>query len=74
LVYRLLEASPPVLALFDGNPFARGAPKYVRALLYDYRFADPRLHTAAGQWWLRNLEGLYFPPVSLADFAPLRGG
>jgi hypothetical protein len=74
LVYRLLEASPPVLALFDGNPFARGAPKYVRALLYDYRFADPRLHTATGQWWLRNLEGLYFPPVSLADFAPLRGG
>jgi hypothetical protein len=41
----------------------------VRALLYDYRYGNSRLPAATGQWWVRNLEELYFPPVSLADFA-----
>ena len=42
LLQRLLEGSPDVLALFAENPFADRPPKYVRALLYDYRFADAR--------------------------------
>jgi len=68
LMRRLLEASPPVLALLDFNPFTEGPPKYVRAELYDYRFADRGTHIVTGQWWVRRLEGLYFPQVSLADF------
>jgi predicted DCC family thiol-disulfide oxidoreductase YuxK len=68
LMLRLLEGSPSVLALFDSNPFADGPPKYIRAQLYDYRFADRRTHAATGQWWVRRPEGLYFPEVSLADF------
>jgi predicted DCC family thiol-disulfide oxidoreductase YuxK len=68
LMLRLLEASPPVLELLDSNPFANGPPKYVRAQLYEYRFADQPTHAATGQWWVRRLEGLYFPEVSLADF------
>jgi hypothetical protein len=68
LMLRLLEGSPSVLALFDSNPFASGPPKYVRARLYDYRFADRRTHILTGQWWVRRPEGLYFPQVSLADF------
>jgi predicted DCC family thiol-disulfide oxidoreductase YuxK len=68
LMWRLLEASPPVLALLDSNPFADGPPKYVRAQLYEYRFADRSTHAATGQWWVRRLEGPYFPEVSLADF------
>jgi len=68
LMWRLLEGSPPVLALLESNPFADGPPKYVRAQLYDYRFADRRTHTLTGQWWLRRPEGLYFPQVSMADF------
>ena len=68
LIRRLLEGSAPVLALFDSNPFSEGAPKYVRALLYDYRFADRAMHERTGQWWERELEGVYFPPTSLADF------
>jgi hypothetical protein len=68
LMRRLLEASPSVLALLDSNPFADAPPKYVRAQLYDYRFADQSTHAATGQWWVRRLEGLYFPEVSLADF------
>ena len=68
LMLRLLQGSPPVLALFDANPFPDRPPTFVRAKLYDYRFADPSTHAATGQWWVRRLEGWYFPQVSLADF------
>jgi predicted DCC family thiol-disulfide oxidoreductase YuxK len=68
LMFRLLEPSPSVLALFESNPFEDGPPKYVRARLYDYRFTDRRTHMATGQWWVRRPEGSYFPQVSLADF------
>src|SRR6266571_9033539 len=51
-----------------GDPFPDRPPQYVRALLYEYRFADPGTYVRTGQWWVRQLEGLYFPRVSLADF------
>jgi predicted DCC family thiol-disulfide oxidoreductase YuxK len=66
LMRRLLEGSPPVLALFEADPFPDRPPKYVRGQLYDYRFADRTTRAATGQWWVRQLAGLYFPPVSLA--------
>jgi len=68
LMLRLLEGAPQVLALLDSNPFPDRPPKYVRAKLYDYRFADRSTRAATGQWWERRPEGLYFPRVSLADF------
>jgi hypothetical protein len=70
LMLRLLEGSPPVLALFDSNPFPDRPPKVIRAALYDYRFADRSVHAATGDWWVRQLDGLYFPATSLADFVP----
>lgn len=72
LVQTLLSGSPPVLALLAANPFPKHPPKYVRAELYDYRFADPETHVRTGQWWVRRLEGLYLPPVSLDDFSQAR--
>lgn len=69
LMWRLLQGSPSVLALLDSNPFAESPPKYVRAQLYDYGFADRRTHLLTGQWWVRRPLGLYFPQASLADFA-----
>jgi lipase maturation factor 1 len=68
LMLRLLEGSPSVLALLDSNPFPDRPPQYLRAKLYDYRFADRRTHAETGQWWVRRLERSYFPQVSLADF------
>jgi len=64
LLRRLLEGSAPVLALLGPNPFPDHPPKRVRALLYDYRFADPAMHAETGQWWIRRQEGLYFPEIS----------
>jgi len=68
LMLRLLQGSPPVLGLFASNPFPEHPPRYVRAMLYDYRFADRRTRDATGQWWSRTPSGMYFPQVSLADF------
>ncbi len=69
---RLLEGSPPVLALLATNPFPDHPPRYVRATLYEYRFADPQTHAATGQWWVRRPAGSYFPAVSLSDFSRSR--
>jgi predicted DCC family thiol-disulfide oxidoreductase YuxK len=68
LMLRLLESTPPVLALLDSNPFPDRPPKFVQAKLYDYHFADRRTRAATGQWWVRQLKGIYFPQVGLADF------
>jgi predicted DCC family thiol-disulfide oxidoreductase YuxK len=68
LMWRLLKGSPPVLALFNSNPFADGPPKYVRAQLYEYRFTDRHAQILTGRWWIREPEALYFPQVSLIDF------
>ncbi len=68
LMWRLLQGSPSVLAMLESNPFPNAPPEYVRAQLYDYRFADRRTHLSTGQWWVRRPEGLYFPQVSTANF------
>ena len=60
----LLRGSPPILDLLQSNPFPHAPPRYVRALLYDYRFTDR--HTD-GAWWRRELQGIYLPAVSLAQ-------
>jgi lipase maturation factor 1 len=66
--YCLLKNSPPVLALLGSNPFPKAAPKYIRALLYEYHFTDLATRRATGAWWRRELKGLYAPPLSLEDF------
>ncbi len=65
LMKRLLEGSPDVLALLQTNPFPNRPPKYVRAVVYDYRFTTFEERRATGNWWKRQPLGLYFPPVSL---------
>jgi predicted DCC family thiol-disulfide oxidoreductase YuxK len=71
---RLLQGSPPVLALLEKNPFPNHPPKYIRAELYDYHFtnfAERRDEAAssaqAGAWWKRELIGEYLSPISLSD-------
>ncbi len=69
LLQALLEARPQVLALLGPDPFQGHPPRYVRAMLFDYRFADAALRARTGQWWVRREAGLYFPQVSRADLA-----
>ena len=62
---RLLRGSPPVLALLERNPFPAAPPRYVRAMLYDYRFTDPGARRREGAWWRREWRGPYSPVLSL---------
>jgi hypothetical protein len=65
LMLRLLRGSPPVLALLERNPFPHSPPKYLRALIYDYRFTTWPERRAQGEWWQRRLLRNYFPAVTL---------
>jgi hypothetical protein len=62
---RLLEGSPPVLALLATNPFPDAPPKFLRATLYDYRFTTAAERRASGAWWERTVVGAYAPVMSL---------
>ena len=66
LVVRLLEGSPEVLKLFARNPFPEHPPRYLRAVLDDYRMTDLETHRRTGVWWNHEPLGLYLPPLSLA--------
>ena len=60
---RLLQNSPPVLALLAHNPFPNAPPKYIRAQLYEYHFTDIATRRATGDWWRREYLGVYLPPI-----------
>ena len=61
---RLLEGIPEISELLERDPFADKPPRFVRATLYRYRFATVAEKTQ-GLWWVREWEGVYFPPVTL---------
>ncbi|MGZ4144035.1 MAG: lipase maturation factor family protein [Actinomycetota bacterium] len=65
LMVKLLENDRPTLTLLRTNPFPEQPPRYVRALLYRYRFTTRREHKETGAWWVRSYEGEYLSPVAL---------
>ena len=65
LLRHTLEGTPEVLAFYEKNPFPEQPPKFVRAVLYDYRFTKPDTRRNSGAWWHRERRGLYCPPLTL---------
>jgi hypothetical protein len=65
LVKRLLEADRSTLRLMRKNPFPDGAPTWIRALYYEYRYTTPQERRDTGAWWSRRLLGEYLQPLSL---------
>jgi hypothetical protein len=65
LVWKLLHNDPGAVGLFAGNPFPGKPPRYVRAVLYRYRFARPG--NPQGHWWDRDRLGLWLPAMSDSD-------
>jgi hypothetical protein len=61
---RLLEDDSAVLGLFDSNPFAKAPPRYVRAVLWQYWFTTMDEKRQSGNWWRRELVGLYAPELT----------
>ncbi|MGH2471894.1 MAG: lipase maturation factor family protein [Candidatus Limnocylindria bacterium] len=65
LLGKLLEGDRPTLRLLRRDPFDGHPPRFVRALLYLYRFTTPMERRESDAWWHRDLVGDYVPPVSL---------
>ncbi len=64
LMRRTLEGSPAVLRLYEVNPFPERPPRYLRAVIYDYRFTTPEERRATGAWWHREYLGAYAPTLT----------
>ena len=63
LCERLLAGSKPVAGLLKTNPFPDQPPRFLRALVYDYRFTDTATRRATGAWWTRTPQGYYVPAI-----------
>ncbi|OCB29307.1 hypothetical protein A5674_15025 [Mycobacterium malmoense] len=62
---RLLRNDRPTLRLLRHNPFPDSPPRYVRALLYEYRFTTPAELRRERAWWHRTLIGGYVRPMAV---------
>ena len=60
----LLENDGAVLGLFAGNPFPNAPPRFVRAVLWQYRFSSLEQKRTEGVWWQRQLLGMYAPTLT----------
>src|SRR5438105_12458058 len=60
----LLEGKRDVTQLFAHDPFPNQPPRYVRAILYRYRFTTANERGQTGAWWRREGRGEYLPTVS----------
>jgi hypothetical protein len=66
LVFKLLHNDPGAVGLFAANPFPGRPPRYIRAILYRYRFARPG--NPGGLWWHRERIGdVWIPAMSVSD-------
>jgi lipase maturation factor 1 len=62
---RLLEGSPEVLSLLKTNPFPNKPPRYIRCVIYDYRFTNRAERRATKACWKAERRGLYCPILEL---------
>ncbi len=67
LIWKLLHNNPNATNLFAENPFPGKPPKYIRAVLYRYKFAPP--NNPQKLWWTREKLGNWLPPFSVNDAA-----
>ncbi len=66
-ILKLLEDDTPSQKLLKENPFPDQPPKFIRARLFHYQFTNRKERKKSGNWWKRQLEGIYLPPQSLED-------
>lgn len=71
LVARLLEGDPVVQQLIPVNPFPEHPPRFLRWVVYEYRFADPVTRREQDIWWVREPLGIYGPVFSREGVIPI---
>jgi hypothetical protein len=67
LVNKLLHNDAEILKQMGKNPFPEHPPRFIRAVLYSYRFTTGEEKKKTGDWWVRSPLRLYLPPVSLEN-------
>ncbi len=66
---RLLQGgSQEVQALFEVDPFASAPPRFLRTVVYEYRFASL---AQPGAWWTRRFTGPFCPALTLSPTGEL---
>ena len=65
LIWKLLHNDRKILSLFASNPFPKNPPRYIRAVLYRYRFA--KRGNPQGLWWTREQINLWIRPMDAND-------
>jgi hypothetical protein len=65
LVWKLLHNERGTVNLFAENPFTDKPPRYIRAVLYRYKFAPPG--NAQKLWWNRERIGTWLPAMDVND-------
>jgi hypothetical protein len=65
LIWKMLHNDKNALTLFRNNPFSEKPPKYIRAVLYQYQFAEPG--NKKRLWWSRQKVNDWIPAMSVQD-------
>ncbi|MBS1565588.1 MAG: lipase maturation factor family protein [Bacteroidetes bacterium] len=65
LIWKLLHNDPGAVGLFARNPFPGKPPRYIRAVLYRYKFAPPG--NPQHLWWTREQVAVWLPAMSADD-------
>jgi hypothetical protein len=63
LMMRLMEGEACIEALLKLNPFQKSRPRYIRCVLFDYRFTSRKERKVTGAYWRRERRGLYAPVI-----------
>jgi Lipase maturation factor len=70
---KLLQQDPGVLSLMAKDPFqTAAAPKYIRILLYRYKFHKPKPGESDPPYWDRQLIGRVYPRIGVATISSLQ--
>jgi len=67
LVWKLLHNDRGAIGLFADNPFPGKPPRFVRAVLYRYKFAKP----GSSLWWNRERIGVWLQAMNV-DYPQLK--
>jgi hypothetical protein len=67
----LLTNDRDIVRLLRGNPFPAEPPRFVRAVLYRYRFTTARELLREHAWWHREPIGEYLAPVGVDELRRL---
>jgi predicted DCC family thiol-disulfide oxidoreductase YuxK len=62
--FRQLAANAPaVTRLLKKNPFEKDPPRFLRAVVYDYRFTTATERARTNAWWKRSVLDYYLQPT-----------